>query len=290
MSSFSPTEAALEGVRLSRERPRAILLWTGYYFAFTILLSLVSYFTLGANAKESLAALQRPTGDAEEFSKLIQQSWPFVAVALPLGLVFQAMFTAAVYRIILGSPEDTHTWLRLGADELRLLVLKVVMTAIWTVLLFIGLFTVQTAGVGASQVATLLGMVVDMGLIWIGVLIWVRLSLAGPATFVEHRVMIFQSWPLTHGQFWRLLGTYLMSFAIAAVVFLLMLVVFGAILELVARFTGISLNDVSLSAASVPVFVMAVASQAIISLVFTCYYVTVMSPAAQAYHDLIGKR
>ena len=288
MSSFSPTDAALEGVRLSRERPRAVLVWAIYYFGFTLFLSVVSYFTLGPHAAEALNALQQPTGD-EEFSKLIEQTWKFFAVALPFGLVFQAMFTGAVYRVILGSGTNPSIQFKLGADELRLLVLKVVMAAIWTVLLFVAIFTVQTAGVGASQVANLLGMLVDAGLVWLGVLVWVRLSLAGPATFVERRVVIFQSWPLTHGQFWRLLGTYLLAFAIAAVVFVLMLVVFGAVLLLVAKTTGIPLEQATLPAVSVPLFLMAMASQAITSLVVTCYYVTILAPPAQAYRDLMVK-
>ena len=211
------------------------------------------------------------------------------AVALPFGLVFQAMFTGAVYRVILGGDLSPKVRLQLGADELRLLALKIVTTAIWTGLLFIGLFTIQTAGVGASQIATLLGLVVYVGLIWLGLLVWVRLSLAGPATFVERRLVIFRSWSLTRGQFWRLLAAYLLAFAVAAVIFVLMLLVFGALIELVSKLTGLPLEQATLPAASIPLLLMAIGSQAVTSLVSTCYYVTMLAPAAQAYHDLIGK-
>lgn len=290
MSGFSPTDAALEGVRLSRERPWAILIWTACYFAFSLVLAAIAHFTLGDKAQELLAGLQSPSSDTQDFAKVIEQSWPFVAVALPVALVFQAMFTGAVYRVILGAGVRTGALLRFGVDELRLLALKVLMAAIWTGLLFVGLFTIQTAGIGASQVANLLGNIVDLGLVWIGVLVWIRLSLAGPATFVEHRLMIFRSWPLTHGQFWRLLGAYLLAFAIAVVVFLLMLVVLGVPFELVTKLVGVPLEQVSLPASDPKIVVIALASQAITSLIITCYYVTVLAPAAQAYHDLMVKR
>lgn len=289
MSSFSPTDAALEGVRLSRERPRAILIWTACYFVFTLLLGLMALVILGPNAPDILSRLQQPNPDPEAFAKLLEQSWPFIAVALPFGLVFQAMFTGAVYRAILGAGVRTQPWLKFGADELRLLALKLVMAAIWTGLLFIAFFTVLTAGIGASQVAALLGVVVDLGLFWIGVLVWVRLSLAGPATFVEHRLIIFPAWTLTHGQFWRLLGAYLLALAVAGVIFLLMLLICGAALGLAAHGLGVKLEDVSLQTLEPRKVILALGSQAITSLVFTCGYVNLLSPSAQAYHDLVVK-
>ncbi|MBV9511763.1 MAG: hypothetical protein JO303_15935 [Caulobacteraceae bacterium] len=290
MSSFSPTDAALEGVRLSRERPRAILIWSGCYLAFTLLLTSEAFLTLGPNCMQILSELQQPTQNTEDFAKLLQQAWPFLALAFPTALVFQAMFTGAVYRAILGAGVRTQPYLKFGADELRLLALKVVMAAIWTGLLFVGLLTVQTAGIGASQVAGLLGYIVDLGLIWAGVLIWVRLSLAGPATFVEHRLTIFKTWPLTHGQFWRLFGAYLLACAIAAVIFILMAVLGGAGLELTSNLIGAPLDKANLLTSEPKLFVIALISQAITSLLCTCGYVNVLSPSAQAYHDLMVKR
>jgi glucan phosphoethanolaminetransferase (alkaline phosphatase superfamily) len=65
----------------------------------------------------------------------------------------------------------------------------------------------------------------------IGVFIWVavRLSLSGPATFAERHIRVFESWILTRGVFWRLLGAYVLSLALVIVVMLLALVIYAAI-------------------------------------------------------------
>ena len=94
-----------------------------------------------------------------------------------------------------------------------------------------GLFTVLVAGVGAGPVASFLGMVAKVALLCIGIVVWVRLSLAAPATCAQGRLIVLQSWSMTKGQFWRLLGSYVLAFAIGAVVFVVslvsMIVVFG---------------------------------------------------------------
>jgi len=42
-----------------------------------------------------------------------------------------------------------------------------------------------------------------------GLWVWMRLSLASPATAASREVFLFETWPLTRGNYWRLLGGWL---------------------------------------------------------------------------------
>ena len=287
MSTFSPTEAALEGVRISRERPRALLIWAACSLAFTLLLSVVADLTLGANAKALLQEAQQSSADSEDFDRLMKQIWPFVAVGYPLWLAFQAMLSAALYRAVL-SPSDSRIGLRLGRDEARLLALGLIKTAIVAALLFVAVFSILVAGIGAGGVAGFLGMLAKLALIWVGILAWIRLSLAGPATCARDRLVVFDSWTMTKGQFWRLLGGYLMAFAIGVVVLvaslLILLVIFGVLLSTM----GVTPANLATAGGSPLVLILSFVAQALISLVFIGFRVITVSPAAEAYRELVA--
>src|ERR1700722_6057808 len=120
MSRFSPTDAALEGVRLSRERPRAIVVWTAYYFAFTFLLGVLASLTLGPHAQDLLNEAKKSQSDPAEVDRMLSQFWPFAAIGYPLLLAFKAMLTGALYRTILNADAHPAVRLRLGVAELRL--------------------------------------------------------------------------------------------------------------------------------------------------------------------------
>jgi len=290
MSSFSPTDAALGGVGLSRKQPEALLIWAAYYLGFTLLLGLLAYLTLGAHAQELLAAARSTQADPEEFGRVVSQTWPFFVLAFPLGLTFQASFTAAVYRIILEQSPVHHARLRMGPDELRLLGLNLICTAIWLGVLFVVILvficTATAASLNPAAIVTVLGTLANFAAFVAAVYLFVRLSLAGPATFAQGRVIVLKSWPLTHGHFWRLLGTYVLAFAVGVVVLLIMLFLFGLVFELLRMVTGIRATGLTTTGGSLPAFVVAMAWQAVSSLIVTCYYVIILAPSAQAYRSL----
>ena len=285
MSTFSPTEAALEGVRISRERPRALLIWAGCSLAFTLLLSLVADLTLGPQAKGLLQEAQQSPESAEAFDRMMRQIWPFFAVGYPLWLAFQAMLSAALYRAVL-NPSDGRVGLRLGRDEARLLALGLIKTAIVAALVFAVVFLLLVTGIGSGGLAGLLGLAAQLAVIGFGVVVWVRLSVAGPATCARRRLVVFEAWTMTKGHFWRLLAAYLMAFAVGAVVLvaslLILLILFGVALSAM----GVSTANLNAAAASPAVFIMSFVAQAFASLVYIGFRVITVSPAAEAYREL----
>jgi hypothetical protein len=291
MRSFSPTDAAFEGFRLTRERPRAVLAWAACYLIFSYLLAMAADLTLGPQSKALMADLQRASADPAAFWPAARKIAPFFLAGVPLSLIFQAIFTSAVYRAVLRPEESSRGYLRLSMDELRMMALNVVMSLIWGVTLFgvlmVSVFTAVSLGAAAAPGLVLVGDVLTMAAFVAAIVILVRLSLAGPLTFNERRLRVFESWSLTRGSFWRLLGAYVLAFAMGAVVLVLM----GLILLVVASIL-VQLNGGGMAALSAPspgpvIIVLAFVVQVATALIFTSFYVVLKAPAAQAYKELM---
>ena len=234
MAEFSATDAALEGFRLTREKPRAVLVWAGL-----MLLSTLAFYglvlALAGEAFNTVLSAGPDGGDPEGTLAALGRVAPLYALLLPLGILFYGVLYAAVYRAVLRPGEGGAGHLRLGGDELRL---AATFAALFLLLLGLSLGLVvvlslvlgglATAGGGAGLGALLSSLIV------LGVFIFllVRMSLALPATFAERRIVVFGSWRLTKGRFWPLLGTYLMSVILSLVVYLLAMMIYFAVAAL----------------------------------------------------------
>ena len=282
MSSFSPTDIALEGVWLLRKRLKSVLAWSGYNFAFGLLLLGVAYLTLGPNAQDILSEVRAGTSDPAEAEKLIGQTLPFCAVGLPLSLLFMAMQMGAVYRAVL-KPDVGSARFRLGKQEWRLAALIVVAALI----VGAALFVYELVGIVAAS-AGVNTFVIGLISIAVTVFLFVRLSLAGPASFAEGRLVLFRAWPRTRGNFWRLLGAYVMAIAILLVVLFLMTLVFAALFGVVNQLVSLSATGWQSAIHSPIVFIVATAWQAVSAFTSTCWWVIFLAPFAEAYRELTG--
>ncbi len=292
MSSFSPSDAAFEGFRLTRERPRAVLAWALCYLLFTYLISAIADVTLGPQSKALLADLQHASADPAAFWPAAQKMAPFFLAGLPLNLAFQAIFTCAVYRAILRPQEASRGYLRLGFDELRMMALNLILTVIWMVVIFafllVFLFSAAVAGAANGPVTILIGDIATVAAFCAGGTIVIRLSLAGPMTFADRRLQVFGSWSKSKGVFWRLAGAFVLSLILAVIVLLLMLLVVGAAVNILTDVTGLPLTSLNAASSSPLVVAVALLSQAVTVLVLTCFNVVLKAWPAQAYKGVIG--
>jgi len=223
---FSATEAAFEGFRVVRRHPMALIFWSLFY----ILLTAGAFAVMGPSLISFVAATEQleqsgATPTLEDFAPLFQMMAVIFAVMLPIGLISSAMMYAAVARAVLRPAESAFGYLRLGMDEVRVLVVSLVLFIVFTVLMVVSSVIIG-AVIGmtvAAEMPALWLLVVLLVLAAVALFIWlaVRLSLAIPITMAERRIAIFDSFGFTKGRFWPLLGMALLAGVMTIVVNLL---------------------------------------------------------------------
>ncbi len=299
LTAFSPTDAALEGFRITRERPRALLAWVALY----LLTTLISTIVLVTYAGETLMAISAMENSAEVDPAMTLALLGKLAPISFLGLVVATVFGAGVCRIILRPGDGSFAYLRLGADEVRL----VALTLIYCVLSVIGVFIValvlgvligialMVLGVMSGQAGApppqLVSEVLGAAVVIVSIAVWVRFSMAWPMTFAEKRMRLFASWRLTRGSFWRLTGAYMLAAALAALVLALGLVVYAGVGTVItggdlAAVGAVFHPDMSSLANyyTLPMIIYWV----FVGVLMPLFYLIVFAPAAIAYRDLKG--
>ena len=232
--AFSASDAAFEGFRLVRRKPVALIAWALLY----AVLSLASVFAM-SNAiglmvewGERAEALESAEPTQAEVMAVFQgfgEVMLSLAWLLPVSLIVGAMLMAAVARAVLNPRAGGFGYLRLGMDEVRVFVVSLVLC----ILLFcgwlaVGLLVGVLAGIAGATGASWMWLVVVLGgLAGVAAIVWlaVRLSLAVPITVAENRFAIFDSFALTKGRFWPLLGMAVIAFVMVLVISLLAMVV-----------------------------------------------------------------
>jgi hypothetical protein len=233
MGAFSASDAALEGFQVIRSHWRIVLGWC--------LFALVGYLGLVVLTAVAIliAAFAVSTRDqAGTVGGLIG------GVVLGLGgVAVQAMVVTALYRMHIrpaGAPGLFY--LRVSRDEGRLL-------ALWAVLL--ALFAaVMTAGfVALQRLEPFGGLAMTAGtLVFLAVVIWlaIRFSLAGPANFALGRLGLVESWRLTRGRFWALLGMVALAVCLLLLIAVVLFIVTAVIQAAIGGFhtlAPVSLSD-----------------------------------------------
>jgi hypothetical protein len=224
--AFSATDAAFEGFRVVRRRPMALIFWSLFYAAIMV----AAFAIMGPNLIGLVSATEQleksgTTPTLEDFAPLFQMMGVMFAVLLPLSLIASAMIYAAISRSVLRPAESAFGYLRLGMDEFRVLVVSVVLFLVFMALtiLMSGIIGAVIGMTVAAEMPALWLLVVLLVLAAIAVSIWlsVRLSLAIPITMAEKRIAIFDSFALTRGRFWPLLGMAVLAGVLSMVVGLL---------------------------------------------------------------------
>ncbi len=141
----------------------------------------------------------------------------------PLGLVFLSVLSAAVYRAVLRPDDKAGFFMRFGPDEWRQILLRLVMSLLAVfvvVLVMLAVFLLLAIGWAASGMPRdfshsgawiLWFLIAGLVIVAIAVVLAVRFSLASVMTFAEGRLRLFESWDLTRGSFWPLLGAYFLA-------------------------------------------------------------------------------
>lgn len=219
MARFSASDAALEGFRLTRERPGTVLAWAGVYAFALLLIAVVMGLLVGPDLMQVVkdGRLDNP----EALAEALMSSAPALIFCLMLVVVLMSVITAGIYRIILRPQEPGFMHLRLGADELRISLVNLVLFSVGVACLSVALVVARVAG-GIGPLAEYLTVVGAMIVTaWIGV----RLSMATPMTFVTRRLALKDAWLLSRGAFWPLLGMMALAVIFYVIVYLLITII-----------------------------------------------------------------
>jgi hypothetical protein len=294
--AFSATDAAFEGFRVVRRHPMALVFWTLFY----IVVMAVAFAVVGGNLIGLTAAAERleaagGTPTPEDFMPLMQGYMSVFAVLAPLSLAAGAVLYAAIVRSVLRPTEKAFGYMRLGMDEVRVLVVSLALMLLFMVgaAVVFGIVGVMagfaSAGGGAVMwiLAVLLALAGVAGFVWLAV----RLSLAIPITVAERRFAILDSFKVTKGLFWPLLGMALLAGVMSMVVSLLGTLIFLPVematggLKTLAALEGQSLT------ATIQAAWPAVLGWIIVNAVMSALQVAVVyAPFSAAYRDIIGQK
>jgi len=227
--TFSATDAAFEGFRVVRRKPTVLLWWTGAYLAFMALVVVIGIGPLVAmmGAMQTLESGVAPT--PEDMAPLMAALAGVMVLLFPLGLLFGAMLNAAVARSVLEPHKSAFGYLRIGADELRVLavtlVLAILAFIVFGVMSFAGGVIAGFASVALGDAGWVAAFVVGLALVAVGVWLAARFSLAVPITLAEKRIAIFDSWGVTKGRVWAIIGMAVLAFIMTIVVSILFSIV-----------------------------------------------------------------
>lgn len=285
MSDFSPTDAAFEGFRLTKEKPVAVLAWSAI-FAVTILIASM-LIVMGLAPKLAGAASNLDTDNPAAVMGALSKVAPVLLALLGVWVVLSAIISAAIYRCVLDPSDSRHAYLQFGPDEVRqigALFICLLAAMGFSLVLSIGLVAPLQA-LHAGKLVTFLGDVVILALqIWFGL----RLAMLPPLTFGAKRIDVKAAWRMTKGQIPRLLSMYILAITFAAIVYFLITVVSTALaVGIAGGDMGVIRQIQNPTAGLEPRVMIAVLVYALISLLTpVLLMVIIQAPAAVAYRAL----
>jgi len=246
--AFSPVDAALEGLRVMRREPMAVLYWIAVWALALTAVGVIKAL-MGAPAR----------GTARDAGDLIRSFGPLAPVLIPILLALWVMNTATVYRAVLRPGEHGWHLFKLGSDEARIAAVN----AVGTVLILIGggapayllLVLFEPILAAAPTLNWYIAVTGTVTTVFLEIWIAVRFSLAPVETFAEKGFPLETYWPLTRGHFWRLLGGYLivvLEIALFLALFALVGLMFGLLADAALAWRGPALARRGLLLALVP--------------------------------------
>ncbi len=189
-----------------RRQPGVVLAWAVFSLVMLPLLGLLAKLVLSEQQRLAMAQRQS-SADPRDILDMVSQLGGVMVLLIIAALVLGAILSAAIMRAVLQPDQRRWAYLRVGREDLRLLVVSLIAWAAALMVAVIpgGVVALGAALLGGTPVAgwfTFLG-----GLTVIGLSTWVavRLCLLAPHAFQVGHIDPRAAWLLTHGQFWRLL-------------------------------------------------------------------------------------
>jgi hypothetical protein len=220
-TSFSPAEAAFEGVRVARREPGAVIYWV---FVWALALAAIGVIKAVGGGPVAHGARRDTIG-------LIRSYGPLALILVPSLLALWVMNIASVYRAVLRPGEHGWRLFKLGDDEARIAIVSAagalliaVFGGVPAYLLFVIFTPVFEAAPGLNPQIAFAG---ALATIILDVFIVTRFSLVAVQTFAERKFHVSTYWPLTKGEALPLFLSYLIVVGEILLVALVLVLVVG---------------------------------------------------------------
>ncbi|MDR6627959.1 hypothetical protein [Caulobacter segnis] len=282
--SVRPTDAALEGLRTMRRKPLTVLAWAAFSLVMLPILGLIAKIVLGEEGRTALAG-RVGSADPRELLDLVTHLGGAMVLLVALALVLGAVLQAAIIRSVIEPENDRLAYLRLGREEVQLLIVSLIT---WAAALGVTVIPSGAVVLGAALLSgAAAGWFATLGaLAVIGLSMWVavRLSLLGPHAFSHHHIDVRAAWLQTHGQFFRLLAMFALTIALSAIVSIIGATVSGVLGNLMSG--GIDTADGGVVASHPGLILTLLANMLLAPIFLTLQTVIVVSAPAKAFAHL----
>jgi hypothetical protein len=251
MPSFSPTDAAFEGFRFTRERPGAVAAWAAATLVFNLISGLLGALMGGSAMVEfQVLAAQQPF-DLGAVVHLLPRLLPTLLVTVLINLAGSAVVYPSAMRAFMGI--DKKVSFRAGEDERRILLLLLGYGLIYFVVSALtGLcfgFLENIFGAFSQQMSSFVAFVAYLAGFAIPTIVIVRLSLAPVIAVDRKRISLKESWVSTKGHFWPLAGSLLLSIGLYLIVVFVGLLVVMSLAQVLSIPTNGAISPGSLTGA-----------------------------------------
>lgn len=218
MPTFNIEDAAFSGVGLLSRKPMAALAWA-VLWAILIALVTIPFIGIIANVLTLFVRFQGnpdPSLIAPRFAGL----FAFIILTGLCSLVLGAVISCAVYRAILTPEDSAFAYLRMGEQEIIVLIVNfvkalVIGAASFGLAMVLGAVELASGGHMGGPLDLPGRLIIQCVVFWLQL----RLCMAAPMTFADRRFRLFESWALTQGIVLRLLAVGVILFVIGLVVY-----------------------------------------------------------------------
>lgn len=252
MPSFSPTDAAFEGFRFTKERPGAIAAWAGVTLLFNLASGLLGALIGGSAMVDFQALAAEQPIDFTALARLLPRLLPALMVTVLINLAGSAVVYASAVRSFISL--DHEVSFRAGEDERRILLLLLGLGLIYFAVSavtgvcvgflenIVAAFGVDTNTLGARVVKLVIGILPPFFVI-------ARLSLAPVIAVDRQRISLKESWVSTKGHFWPLARSLALSIILYIVAVFVGLLVVMSVAQVISLGTNGAIGPGTLTGA-----------------------------------------
>lgn len=280
MNRFSASDAALEGFRLTRERPGTILGWALIYAVGLLIIGWIMLASLDPHLVEVASKRNLTRDDLEAISDMLEHSLPAFVLVLLLVVTLTSVITAGIFRVVLRPEERGFLRLRFARDEMRLTGVNLLLFAIGMICLVTGILAISIGQQTGSIIGMITTVVVGVLTVWLGV----RLCLVTPMTFATGKIAIGPAWELSRGRFWPLLGMIVLAVIFYIMVLVLMSIIVAAVVGLAGGQDALA-DPATLTPVAWIALLVSLAFQFVLQVL---QIVMIYGPFAVAYQQLRG--